>query len=118
MFTYLQYIIEMEIDDKNVCIKHKMILFIEIIEELLNEYIKFDKSKDRPLILHAAFLKPNLFRDFCQQFVDCFATKIQWKSTTKVTQVIQQNGKKKSKYIRDKSRANAQQQSFIQCYVT
>ena len=46
-----------------VSTKQRILLFIDIFENLLSETIQFNRSKARPLFLNASFFRSNLLNN-------------------------------------------------------
>ena len=91
-----------------------VMLFIDIMCGLLEETIKFPRTKELPLICSACFVRHNKFKDFCVQFLEHFGNGILYElPVTTTTEKV--NGKPITKYICDKSRAKKQRESYLQC---
>eukprot|EP01084_Bolivina_argentea_P067007 122130_1 len=94
--------------------KSQLIVFIDIFCGLLNETIRFPRTKALPLICCASFIKANKFKDFCVSFLEYFGAKIHY-GRPRMTKTARVNGKSQTKYIRDRGRAKKQKESYAQC---
>eukprot|EP01084_Bolivina_argentea_P060089 109784_1 len=102
---------------RNVCDTDKILLFIDIMDRLLAENIKFVRTSAKPVILHATFFKANKFKDFCGAFLEIFNNSkysIEW-GAVKVTKSVRKtnNDRATSQYIRDPNRATDLHDSFV-----
>lgn len=53
-----------------------MIIFIDILDGILNEAVQFPRTKLQPLLPHQALMQPNRFKKAAQQFTGFY--NIQW----------------------------------------
>lgn len=91
-----------------------LFLFIDILCDLLQEKIKFARTKELPLICCACFVKPNKFKRFSERFLAYFGPNIQYEfDAMTVTKKI--NGKSQTKYVRNSGRAKIQHQRYLKC---
>eukprot|EP01084_Bolivina_argentea_P169544 293903_1 len=69
LFQYIMNTFEVLLSQKD-----KLLCFIHIFEDLLNEKIKFPRSSCRPLILRVCLFRNNKFQQFCTKFIDTFGS--------------------------------------------
>lgn len=89
-----------------------LLLFIEIKCDLLQEKIKFPRTKNLPLICCSCFVKPNKFKTFCETFLRYFGGNIKYELDP-MTKTLKINGKSQTKYVRNGSRAKLQHQRYL-----
>jgi len=105
--------------DGDINLKHKLLLYFQILKPVLNIDIKFKRTSTKPLVLHAMYFKPNRFKEYCKMIIEVFNfddTNIEWK-LPRVTESVRNEGDRRatSRYIRDDSRAQKLHDSFIHC---
>ena len=57
-----------------------MVIYIDIVERILNEPVHFPRTKLQPLLPHQTLMQPNEFKKACQRFTTYYSTK--WGSST------------------------------------
>ena len=91
-----------------------LLIFIEIKCDLLQEKIKFPRTKSLPLICCACFVKPNKFKVYIETFLRYFGGNIKYELDP-MTKTLKINGKSQTKYVRNGNRAKLQHQRYLNC---
>eukprot|EP00484_Ammonia_sp_Unknown_P025560 CAMPEP_0197029728 /NCGR_PEP_ID=MMETSP1384-20130603/9120_1 /TAXON_ID=29189 /ORGANISM="Ammonia sp." /LENGTH=499 /DNA_ID=CAMNT_0042458949 /DNA_START=225 /DNA_END=1724 /DNA_ORIENTATION=- len=94
---------------------HRIVLFIDICCALLQETIQYPRTKALPLICAAVFVKPNKYKTFCLHLLDTFGEDIALRTTPMTKTHRGNDGKTRTKYVRDKRRAKNQLKQYMQC---
>eukprot|EP01084_Bolivina_argentea_P149441 261055_1 len=85
-------------------IEEMILLYIDIIYNLVLNKVKYARTKPKPLIMLACYWKPSQFRDICANVIHCFGRNIKF-DPIKQIQVQIVNGKRIYKYIKDQNRS-------------